>query len=193
MNTRPAHLQSSPSLCDRALEHHQASLKWSLLCCGDHLDQAEELLQELYVDLIEGTLTYEGRSSLKTWLFGVIRWRASTSHRKWTRRVKILRQRWRLDELSKRGGSSIDAGGEPHPQLSDPLRASIDAQRRVTIIDSLNRLSPRQRRVIELVFYHDLTLEEASEVMSISLGSARTHYQRAKQKLSLLLSESEVL
>ena len=193
MNTRPAHLQSSPSLCDRALEHHQASLKWALLCCGGHLDQAEELLQEVYVDLIEGTLTYEGRSSLKTWLFGVIRWRSSASHRKWSRRIRILRQVWSLGERLEEQGSSLDEGGVPHQQVSDPLRASIDAQRQLVIIDSLGQLSPRQRRVIELVFYHDLTLEEASEVMNIGIGSARTHYQRAKQKLSLLLSESEIL
>jgi len=171
--------------------HHEASLKWSLLCCGGHLDQAEEVLQEIYADLIEGKLKYEGRSSLKTWLFGVIRWRSSASHRKWSRRIRILRQVWSLGEGLQE--LSADVGSMPYQQVSDPLRASIDAQRQAIIIDSLGQLSPRQRLVIELVFYHDLTLEETSEVMNIGIGSARTHYQRAKQKLSLLLSESEVL
>jgi RNA polymerase sigma-70 factor (ECF subfamily) len=49
----------------------------------------------------------------------------------------------------------------------------------------------RQNEIVTLVFAHDLTLEEAASVMNISIGAARQHHARAKQKLRAALIDLE--
>jgi RNA polymerase sigma factor (sigma-70 family) len=56
---------------------------------------------------------------------------------------------------------------------------------------ALGRLAVRQREVLDLVFFHGLTIEEAAQVMGVALGTARVHYQRGKRRLLALLAPEE--
>ncbi len=53
-------------------------------------------------------------------------------------------------------------------------------------------LAPRQRQVLELVFYHELVLREAAGVMGVSIGTASRHYDRGKRALLERLEEADL-
>ena len=86
---------------------HPASFGWALACSGRDADLAEEVLQDVYFKVLDGRARFDRRSSLKTWLFGVIRMTAR-EHRRWS----ILRV--------LRGGRG---DGEPSETIADGGRA----------------------------------------------------------------------
>src|SRR5438034_10173680 len=67
-------------------QHHAACFGWALSCCARDRGEAEEVLQTVYLKIFEGKARFRGESSLKTWLFAVIRKTAATEYRR-----KLLR------------------------------------------------------------------------------------------------------
>ena len=72
--------------------------------------------------------------------------------------------------------------------VEDSVELSERAARLRAVLDVLPK---RQREVLHLVFYQDLTIQEAADVLEVSVGSARVHYDRGKKKLRALLSAPE--
>ncbi len=168
----------SAALRDQLESHHTASFAWALHCCDRDRQEAEEVLQTVYLKIIEGKARYDGRSSLRTWLFAVIRRTAADA-----RRRHILR-RLRFLPL----GHHDAAAATPLPD-----KLAHEAERNAALAAALAELPPRQRQVLLLVFYHGHTVDEAAAILRIGTGSARTHYARGKQRLRERLSGSEVL
>lgn len=144
---------------ERALaEVHAAAFAWALSCCRWQRDEAEDVLQAAYLKVLDGSARFDGRSSFRTWLFAVVRKTALGRRRAWL--------------LFWRPGASAEA------VTSTP---DLDGAR---VRTALGRLARRQREVLDLVFFHDMTVEEAARAMGVSLGAARRHYARAKSNLA---------
>ena len=161
---------------ERELERlHAACWGWALACCAHDRDAAEETLQSAYLRILSGKARFDGRSSLRTWVFGVIQ-RTALEER---RRDVSRRSREHAEEHES------DSAADPTPGADLVIERS---EANATLLAALGALSPRQREVLHLVFYQDMTIEEAAAVMNISLGSARTHYDRGKRAMALALS-----
>src|SRR5213594_3597075 len=61
---------------------HSSSFGWALSCCRRDFGEAEEVLQNVYLKIIEGKARFRGEASFKTWLVSVIRKTAVSEHRK---------------------------------------------------------------------------------------------------------------
>lgn len=153
---------------------HHASFGWALSCCRHSQVEAEEVLQMVYIKILQGKACYRGESKLQTWLFAVIRKTAFSERRK-----HILRT---LKSIAVPAGNSL---AQPELNLErSEMRERFD--------EALARLPVRQRETLHLVFYQDLSLSEAAEVMNISVGSARRHYERGKNHLREALEQDGV-
>jgi len=165
----------SPEALERELDHlHPAAFGWALACCAGDRAAAEDALQASYLKILDGRARFDGRASFRTWLFSVVRYTAAG-----VRRRAALRRWLPLAALSATSDGRPDAATE---------LARADGTRRLTA--ALNALPRRQREVLHLVFYQDLTIAEAAEVAGVSLGTARTHYERGKSALRKLLKEA---
>jgi RNA polymerase sigma-70 factor (ECF subfamily) len=154
---------------------HPDSFGWALACCRQDPDEAEDVLQMAYLKIIAGQARFEGRASFKTWLFAVIRRTAAER-----RRRRLLWASW----LAGRRRAVPPARPSPAPGPEESLEA---AEKALMLRQALTRLSRRQQQVLHLVFYQGMTVEEAARAMDISVGSARAHYSRGKQRLRRLL------
>src|SRR5438105_15250430 len=54
-------------------ESHASNFGWALACCRRDPSEAEEVLQNVYLKVLEGKARFDGAASFKTWLFAVIR------------------------------------------------------------------------------------------------------------------------
>ena len=157
---------------------HSASFGWALNCCRRDRAEAEEVLQMVYLKILEGKACFRGEASLKTWLFAVIRKTALGEHRK-----NLLRKlRW---------SDNSEAATTLVSPLEQPGVAFEKSETQALFQNALKSLPRRQREALHLVFYQDLSLSEAAEVMGISIGSARQHYDRGKKHLREFLGQTE--
>lgn len=154
---------------------HEASFGWALSCCQQNRADAEEVLQTVYLKIIQGKAVYRGECKLQTWLFAVIRNTAISERRK-----HLLRA---LTTIVTRPEPALDSSTEIEFERSEMQQRFQQA---------LAHLPARQRETLHLVFYQDLSLSEAAAVMGISVGSARRHYERGKNRLREVLDRQRV-
>ncbi len=170
----------TPEELARQLERlHEESFGWALSCCRWDRPSAEDTLQTAYVRVVSGRARFGGRSAFRTWLFGVIR-RVAQEH--------LRRERTRGARIS----DLETLASEPVAPVEDPVEGLVRERASVRLRAALRQLPDRQREVLHLVFYEDLTIAEAADVMGVSLGSARTHYDRGKKRMRTLMAEEAI-
>lgn len=162
---------------------HPASFGWALSCCRHNRAEAEEVLQTVYLKILQGKACYRNEANLRTWLFAVIRKTAISEHRKQLlRTLKVI--------ASAQSTAGNNQPGDKGVALAQAEYERSEMQRRFQ--QAFAQLPARQRETLHLVFYQDLSLSGAAEVMNISVGSARRHYERGKKRLRETLDREGV-
>ncbi|MBP6784111.1 MAG: RNA polymerase sigma factor [Verrucomicrobiales bacterium] len=165
----------------RSLESlHTDAFGWALHCCDGAHAEAADVLQNAYLKVLQEKVIFRDRSVLKTWWFGVIRLTAKEEQR---------RLRFRESLPGKLLQLCVFENETTSLELNSRLEFDESASQ---LRDCLAQLPARQAEVLHLVFYQDLSLSEAATIMGVSIGSARTHYDRAKSRLRTLLASTEL-
>lgn len=163
-------LENNPHISKSALEDiHGELFGWALSRCAFDNATAEDLMQQAYVELLSGRAKFDNKSALKTFVFGVVQ--------------NLARSRFRQQNTHLR---LIDSFAAEHAESSEDDHAQDNYR---IIWNAVESLPQRQRDITELVFIRDMTIEEASKVMGVGLGTGRVHYDRAKKALADKLAQ----
>jgi RNA polymerase sigma factor, sigma-70 family len=150
-------------------------------------ESAEEVVQDTWLALIGALDGFEGRSSLKTWVFRIL---VNTAKKRSARESRTVP--W-SSVFERDGGPAVDGArfrdtGDPHPgtwkELPAPWPAPegevLASEARGRIAMALADLPPRQRRVIALRDVEGCTSEEVCEILEISATNQRVLLHRAR-------------
>lgn len=149
---------------------------------------AEEAVQEAWVQVMRSSASFEGRSSVATWLFGIVKNTASRHRRRESRiREHEVLATDDTDPLSDRmhPAGHPDAGHWRVP----PSRRFLPEDRTVArelveqVRAALDTLPPRQRQLVILRDLVGTSAEEASEILELSAEAQRALLYRARANL----------
>jgi len=131
---------------------------------------AEDLVSQVFLDVWRTAKQFEGRSQVSTWLLSIARFKALTA----------LRQR-RFEDLDQDEVREIaDNSDTPETSLE---RATTCAILRACVA----KLSPAHREIINLVYYHEKSVEEVGQIIGIPQSTVKTRMFYARKQLADLL------
>jgi len=152
--------------------HNARVFRFILRMVGDR-SLAEDLTSEVFLDVWRQAGQFEGRSTVSTWMLAMARYKALAARRRRTD-----------DQLDDEVVEAIEDDGD------DPEIAVQKKDRKEILRGCLDRLSARHREIVDLVYYHEKSVEEAANILSIPQNTVKTRLFHARKRLSTLASEA---
>jgi RNA polymerase sigma-70 factor, ECF subfamily len=154
--------------------HHVRVYRFVLRLVRDQT-KAEDLISEVFLDVWRQAGKFEARSAVSTWLLAIARYKA----------LSALRRR-PDEELDDEAAAAIeDTADNPEVALEKKDKGEI-------LRKCLTALSPEHREIIDLVYYHEKSVEEVAEIVGIPENTVKTRMFYARKRLSELLKAAGV-
>lgn len=128
---------------------------------------ADDLIGDTFLDVWQQAGRFEGRSSVSTWLMGIARFKALSALRK--RKHQSLD-----DEVAE---AIVDESDDP--EVVEQKRDKGTVLRRC-----IEALSLDHREIVDLVYYHEKSLEEVAGLLGIPENTAKTRLFYARKRLA---------
>ncbi|HEV7216562.1 MAG TPA: sigma-70 family RNA polymerase sigma factor [Chloroflexota bacterium] len=160
-------LQAGDATALEALSQlHGAALFGYLLAITSDRSLAEEVLQDTLLVVWRSASGFRGSASVRTWLFAIARRQARDRSRR--RRLPIAGDKERA--------AAVDPA--PGPEQRAMQRADL-----ADLVQAIKELPLLQREVLALIFVHQLTYEEAAQVLAVPLGTVKSRLSLARRAL----------
>jgi RNA polymerase sigma-70 factor (ECF subfamily) len=154
--------------------HHVRVYRFVLRLVRDQT-VAEDLINEVFLDVWRQANRFEARSAVSTWLLAIARFKA----------LSALRRR-PDEELDEEAAAAVEDPGDD-PDLAVQKKDKSEALRRC-----LEALSPEHREIIDLVYYHEKSVEEVAEIVGIPENTVKTRMFYGRKRLSELLKAAGI-
>jgi RNA polymerase sigma-70 factor (ECF subfamily) len=180
--------------------HHTSMLRLARMFVRDKA-VAEEVVQEAWLGVLRGVHRFEGRSSLKTWIFRILTNGAKTRGQRESRSVPF--SRW-VDSTEQEDEPSVGPDrflAPDHPQWPNEWDVNprnwdeipedrLLARETLSMVRSaIEALPPQQRQVIALRDVEGWTSQEVCNVLEISETNQRVLLHRARSKVRRALEQ----
>jgi RNA polymerase sigma-70 factor (ECF subfamily) len=133
---------------------------------------AEDLISEVFLDVWRQAGKFEGRSAVSTWMLSIARFKTLSALRK--------RPEQELDD---------ETAERIEDQSDDPETALAKKDKGAVLRQCLTELSAEHREIVDLVYYHEKSVEEVAGIVGIPEATVKTRMFYARKKLSELLKE----
>jgi RNA polymerase sigma-70 factor (ECF subfamily) len=136
---------------------------------------AEDILAEVFLDVWRQAGKFEGRSSVSTWLLSIARFKA----------LSFVRQR-------RDAPYDEEAAAEIADEADDPEIEIAKRDKSAALRNCLQKLTVEHREIIDLVYYHEKSVEEVAQITGVPAATVKTRLFYARQKLSEILKRAGV-
>jgi len=148
--------------------HHVKVFRFVLRLMRDEM-AAEDVISEVFLDVWRQASKFEGRSAVSTWLIAIARFKV----------LSVLRKR-REEGLDEATAESLEEPSD-NPEVAI---AKLDKGEKLR--KCLGALSPEHREIIDLVYYHQKSIEEVAQIVGIPENTVKTRMFYARKKLGEL-------
>jgi RNA polymerase sigma-70 factor (ECF subfamily) len=132
---------------------------------------AEDMVSEVFFDVWRQAGRFECRSQVSTWLMSIARNKA----------LSILRRR-QTEALDEEVAEFIE-------DTADNAEVSLQKKEQSGILrECLTQLSPAHREIIDLVYYHDKSIEEVAVIIGVPQNTVKTRMFYARKRIAELLA-----
>ncbi|MGZ3310028.1 MAG: sigma-70 family RNA polymerase sigma factor [Xanthobacteraceae bacterium] len=155
--------------------HNVRIYRFALRMVGDN-GLAEDLTSEVFLSVWQQAHRFEARSAVTTWLLAIARYKA----------LAELRRRPQAASSERESSDISDPADTPDVAFEIKHRGEI-------LRKCLARLSREHREVIDLVYYHEKSVQEVAEIIGIGGNTVKTRTFYARKQLSKLLEAEGVV
>jgi RNA polymerase sigma-70 factor, ECF subfamily len=149
---------------------HNVRLYHFLVRMVSDAGRAEDLVSEVFIDVWSQAGRFEGRSQVSTWILSIARFKAlSAVHRR------------RDAELDETAMELLEDSAE------NPEEAILNKDCSAQLRTCLAQMSRDHRQIIDLVYYHEKSVEEAAEIIQTPKNTVKTRMFYARKHLGRLL------
>jgi RNA polymerase sigma-70 factor (ECF subfamily) len=156
-------------------QYETGVFRLALSIVGDQAE-ANQITQETFIAALRALPSYQEKQSFKAWLYKI----ALNHSRSHLRKRKVLeRLRTTLTSIFQ-----VETQKQTLPEES-----AIQNEKEAAIWNSLNELDERYRTVVILRYFHELSIAEISEILSVNEGTIHSRLYGARQKLRNALKD----